>query len=120
MPSVASIPIQLSANVRLDATGNGRVSLGPAVVREYWDLISATVSVVTATSEAVCALYQATGPTPGQAMCAPTATGSTGDTCGLAGQTLLPGQSVLAVWSGGDPNATATLVISATKGRYGR
>ncbi len=111
--------LQIGASVVLDGSGNGQITLGPSITREHWDLVSADVSVSTAVLEATCVLYQATGPTPTQRL-GGTATGSTGDTCGLTGVTLMPGQVILAVWAGGDAGKTATLAIVGTKGRYGQ
>lgn len=110
--------LQIGASVVLDGSGNGQVQLGPQVTREHWDLVSADVSVTTAVLEATCVLYLATGPTPSQRLGA-TATGSSGDTCGLSGVTVMPGQTLLAVWAGGDAGKTATLAVVGTKGRYG-
>lgn len=109
--------LQVGASVTLDGSGNGQVRLGPSVTREFWDLVSADVSVATTVLEATCTLYLATGPTPTQRLGA-TATGSSGDTCGLSGVTVMPGQTLLAVWAGGDAGKIATLAVIGSKARF--
>lgn len=101
----------------LDGSGNGQVVLGPKRVREYWELSYASVQASTATTEANCTLYLGIGAVAGRRISG-TATGSSGDTCGFANTKLQPGQTVVAVWTGGDPGATATLAVVGTKGRY--
>lgn len=106
------------ANVTLDANGNGTVSLGPSVVREFWKPTGATVSVSTQNREASCSLYLGATLTGAQKLGA-TSTGSTGDTYGFADFEMVPGQVLFAQWSGGDAGATATLNVYGSKGRYG-
>lgn len=109
--------LQQSASVTLDGSGNGTVFLGPNIVREFWT--PDAVSVVTSpnTTEAQCFLYLGNGPTPGNQLGA-TFTGSTGDTCAMAGFDLRPGQSIIAKWVGGTPGAVATVTVFGKKGRY--
>lgn len=115
-----SEPLQLTQNgsVVLDGSGNGRISLGPSVVRESWTPTSAVVAVSTTTLEARCDLYLGVGGNPARLL-ASSRTGSSGDTCGFGGFTLMPGQSVVAVWTGGDAGATATLNVYGTRQRGG-
>jgi hypothetical protein len=89
----------------------------PGAGHDIWgdDLV---LSRVTSPPEALCSLYLGVGPTAGQLL-GTTRTGATGDTFGFGGLSLLPGQSLLARWTGGDPGATATFGIFGTKGRYG-
>lgn len=108
--------LQASVQVQLDGSGNGSAQIGPQITREHWNLVSGNVSVATNVNEATCVLYMASGPSP-TAILGSTATGSTGDTCGLSGVSLLPGQVVLAQWKGGDANAFATLALVGTTGR---
>lgn len=111
--------IQMSGTVKLDVNGNGQISLGPQVVREYWTLTLASVSVSSAVKEATATLYLGIGPTAGRRITG-TATGSSGDTAGLANMEVQPGQTILAVFQGGDPGATANLSIVGTKDRYAK
>lgn len=107
MPSVTN-PLNGFASVKLDGSGNGIASIGPQRVREHWQPSSASVSVSSNTLEAQCSVYL--GSTLGSAtFLGQTATGSTGDTCGI-GVDMQTGMLIWAKWSGGDPGAIATLV----------
>ena len=117
--TVTEIQIQMSGTVLLDGSGNGSVVLGPVVVREYWTLTLASVSVSTSVLEATATLYLGLGLTAGRRITG-TATGSSGDTAGLANLEVQPGQSIIAVFKGGDPGATANLSIVGTKDRYAK
>ena len=107
------------ASVVLDANGNGTAVVGPKRVREHWQLTFAAVSVTfptgqtAPTKEAQCSLYQGAGVSPGH-LISQTATGSSGDTCGLGGIDLQSGGTLIAVWTGGDAGQTATLSAGGT------
>lgn len=111
--------IQVDGTVKLDANGDGQIALGPQVVREYWTLTLASVSVSSKVKEAAATLYLGIGPNAGRRITA-TATGSSGDTAGLGNIEVQPGQTLLAVFKGGDPGATASLSIVGTKDRYAK
>ena len=101
------------ATVILDANGNGIASLGPQRVREHWQPTSAAVSVETQTLEATCKIFM--GPTANDnTFLAQTPTGSTGDTCGFAGQDMQTGMQIFAQWIGGDAGSKATVVVNGT------
>lgn len=108
--------LQEFAHVILDANGNGRVSIGPTVVRERWAPTQATVSVSTSVLESQCDLYLGVGGVPGRLM-GSTRTGSSGDPYGFAGFELQPGQNLVAVWTGGDAGAVATITVFGEKVR---
>jgi hypothetical protein len=101
------------ASVTLDVNGNGVASLGPQRVREHWQPSSAAVSVATNTKEAQCSVYMGTIMNS-TTFLGQTATGSTGDTCGFAGQDMQTGMKVFAKWTGGDPGSVATVVVNGT------
>lgn len=105
--------------VTLDANGNGQVSLGPQVVRERWNPAQATVSASTNALEARCAIYLGIANVAGLLL-GQTATGSSGDTYGFGAFEMQPGQSIVAVWEGGDPGAVATIALMGEKWRGGR
>jgi hypothetical protein len=109
----ASQPLDRSISVALDGTGSGIATLGPRRVREHWQLAGASVSVGTNTKEATCDIYIGTTPTSSQFV-SNTDSGSTGATCALGGLDIQPGQLVIAKWSGGDANASATLNVTGT------
>jgi len=115
--------------LRLDQTaavvlvgGNGTVSIGPDGSHEYW--YPDTVSVIAPNpaggvpaNEATCNLYA--GPRASQEYFVDgTYSGSSGDSSGrFSGFTIgrHANAKIWAVWSGGDPGATATLRVQGTK-----
>lgn len=98
----------------LDSSGNGTASTGPAGTRESWQPATAAVSVSTNVKEATARIY--TGAQVFQGTFTDGTTwGSTGDSTSNFTGTVYPGQQVWAVWTGGDPGATATLVVSGTR-----
>jgi hypothetical protein len=107
------------ASVTLDGSGNGRVTIGPTRVREHWQLGYAAVSVTFPagqgfpTKDAQCNLYIGAGASAGHLVSA-TATGSSGDTCGLGGMDIQSGTVIIAVWTGGDAGQVATLSLGGT------
>lgn len=110
------------ARVTLDVNGNGSVTLGPQRVREHWQPTSASVSTFpnpatpapnTGTNEAQCSVYMGTTAN-NTTFLGQTATGSTGDTCGFAGQDMQTGMVITAIWKGGDPGSVATVVVNGT------
>lgn len=106
-----------SASVTLGGTGGGSVQLGPSSPGETWQPSQVSVScsqvVTTGTCQAV--IYAGAGPSQGTFVDG-TFSGDTGDTSdAIGGRVVHPGESVFAVWSGGVPGATATLVISGTR-----
>lgn len=97
----------------LDGDGNGTASTGPESYQEQWSGLTAAVRVATNASEATCSVYAGAAATPGYFRGA-TTWGSTGDsTTNLS--TVQIGGSVFAVWTGGDPGATATLTVTGTR-----
>jgi hypothetical protein len=99
--------------VILDSSGNGTAQVGPSRVREHWQVSGAAVRVSTQNSQAACALSVGSSP-DNSTFVGNTITGSSGDTCGLAGIDIQPGQYVFAVWTGGDPGATGYVTVFGT------
>jgi|SRR5271166_5662987 len=107
-----------SAQVILDGSGNGTAKLSPYGTRYSgysWEPVNLWVGVSTTVKEASAVAYvsygifsQGSTDTIGN-----TATGSTGDTCGMT-QTLKPGDWVSVKWTGGDPGAIATMRVTGT------
>lgn len=100
-------------SVTLNGSGNGTARLGPQRVKEHWQVTGVGVKVATNVLEAQCSVYVGTSAGSGTFL-GTTATGSTGDTCGVAGMDIQPGQSIFAVWTGGDAGETATLTVFGT------
>jgi hypothetical protein len=105
--------LNASASVVLNASGNGTASAGPGLPGVSWQPTSIAVSVSTSNSEAQCNVYLGLSASAGSLLGA-TATGSTGDSADCE-QTVWPGQSLIAVWTGGDPGATATMSVFGAK-----
>jgi hypothetical protein len=111
-PQAAQPLNDIFGTVVLDGTGAGVASIGPARVREHWQVSSAYVSVSTNNNEAQCTVY--VGTTLGSSTAfGTTFTGSTGDTCGI-GIDIQPGMRVWAKWTGGDAGATGIVNLSGT------
>lgn len=108
-----TLPLNQKAYATLDGNGNGTASTGPLSSGEVWSGITAHVSVATNAAEATCQIYSGAAETPGYFGDA-TTWGSTGDSTSNLNTVRVGGQ-VFAVWSGGDPGALATLVLSGTK-----
>lgn len=110
------VPLSDFVQVTLDGSGNGTARIGPRAHGQLWKPTVASIKM--------------TGSTPtGQATCYVYAGGYVGDanfidstydvlndsTDRVSGQALQLGQYVFAVWSGGNPGATATLTVNGTK-----
>jgi hypothetical protein len=112
-----TLTLSPSANVTLDSNGDGTAQLGPRSAGEIWypELVSVTVSEPSITSQAQCQIY--CGPDTSAAFLVDgTLSGSTGDATGkIAGQVVRPGSWIWAVWSNGDPGATAIMTIQGTR-----
>jgi hypothetical protein len=115
MPTVPITPAY--ASVILNGSGNGTAKIGPATAREVWHPANVHVSanVGNVTNEAACIVYvgDAVGPNNFRDG---TLSGSSGDTTdAVNADEIGPGQYIFAVWSGGDPGARGTMVITGTK-----
>jgi len=114
----ASWPLNQTGTVVLDGSGNGTVQLTPDGPREHWQPANAAVKVSTNNALAVCRSYVGPSATD-QYFVDASYDGSTGDnTDRVAGHDVYragPYPSVWAVWSGGDPGATATLILTGTR-----
>lgn len=117
MAGPPEIQLDESDSVVLDVNGNGLVRLVPYGSKEYWTLATAAVKCNTHVVEAQCVIY--VGPVVSDANIADaTFTGSSGNASGkVAGRIIGRNRDpyVWAVWTGGDPGATATLSVQGTK-----
>lgn len=109
------VPLNEDATVKLDGSGNGTVKLGPLSAQERWYPTVTSVSVSTATNEAVAKTYSGDAVRQ-QNFVDGTFSGSTGDASDrITGQEITYGNWVWNVWTGGDANAVATLVVTGEK-----
>jgi hypothetical protein len=102
--------LNASASVTLDVNGNGQAQLGPTLPGTSWQVGTIAVQVTTNVNEAQCNVYVGIQPIAGSLIGA-TSTGSTGDSDDLGGQNVWPGQSIIAVWEGGDAGSVATISV---------
>jgi hypothetical protein len=108
------LDLDTSASCVLDENGNGTASAGPGLPGVSWDSgAGVAVSVTTNANEALCSVYLGIAPAPGSLQ-GTTSTGSTGDSTTTT-KKVWPGQSLIAVWTGGDPGSVATMAISGTR-----
>ncbi len=111
-----NVPLNEKKPIVLDSSGNGTAQLGPIGAREVWHPENAHVSVQTpVNSEAQCKIYvgdQAIDSTFRDG----TFSGSSGDsTDRISADVVKVGAYIFAVWTGGDPGQTATLIVTGTK-----
>jgi hypothetical protein len=110
---VRQLPLNVSAQVTLDGSGNGAASIGPLSPGEVWSGLTAAVRVATNVNEAICSIYSGAAATAGYGRGA-TTWGSTGDSTSQLSEVRVGGQ-VFAVWTGGDAGQVATLTVTGTK-----
>ena len=107
-----------NASVQLNGSGNGTLSMKPYSGNLIWLPGVVSVSVSTNTSEASCKIYIGPSATA-QYFVDGTLSGSTGDsTDRVSGKQVdTHGNTLWAVWTGGDANATATMRITGQEQR---
>lgn len=109
-------PINESANVTLNGSGNGTASLGP-VTGERWQLASAAIRTNTSSNPAAavpeCRIYIG-GAAIDSFFIDGTFTGSLNSTNAVSGIPVGNGQRIFAVWANGDPGSVATLSVIGT------
>lgn len=111
----ATVTLNETGIVNLDASGNGTAQIGPLSAREVWNPASAHVQVASNINEAQCTIYA--GPdTSQQYFRDNTLSGSTGDsTDRISADVIKVGNFIWAVWAGGDPGSQAILAVTGTK-----
>jgi len=109
---LARVPLY-SAIGQATVTGAGAatVTVGPTGVGTRWYPVKADITTTSGTTDAsTCALY--VGVISLATQIGGTSYAGGGDTFGLAGHMLQPGDFLIAVWAGGKPGDTATLRIT--------
>ena len=105
---MASLLLDTSASVKLNGSGNGQISLGPAS-GQMWTVSYTTVSTVSqAAPLPQCNI--STGSTSGPVTVLDATYTGNGDSTN-APATLYPGGVLWAVWTGGNPGDVATLRV---------
>jgi len=113
-----SASLNESASITLDGAGNGTLKMVPYGGGLTWLPSVVSVKASTAAAEASCRIYIGPSPTD-QWFVDGTLSGSTGDsTDQVEGRSVdSHGNSLWAVWAGGDPGAAATMTVAGTEQR---
>jgi hypothetical protein len=113
---MTEVPLSDFAQITLDGSGNGTVQLGPRAHGQTWKptVASIKMSGSTPAGSATCFVY-AGGAATDSNFIDSTYDVQNDSTDRVSGQALTLGQYVYAVWTGGNPGATATLTVNGTK-----
>lgn len=111
-----TLSLAYPAVVTLNGSGNGTAQAGPRLAGEAWYPTSVSISMTGSqpTTVATCYIYAGGGVSPATFVDATYAVLAAASSL-ISGQTLYPGQSVYAVWTGGNPDAVGTLVVNGTR-----
>jgi hypothetical protein len=113
---VTGIPLNESGHVTLDGSGSGTLAMKPVSGANTWLPGSVSFKASSNTKEASCQVYIGPSATD-QYFIDGSLSGSTGDSTGrVAGyQVNTHGNTLRAVWTGGDAGATGTLQVTGTE-----
>lgn len=113
---MTEVPLSDFVTITLDGSGNGTAQLGPRAHGQVWKPTVASIKMSGATPSglATCFLYAGGAATDGNFIDS-TYDVNNDSTDRVSGQQLELGQHVYAVWTGGNPGATATLTLNGTK-----
>lgn len=113
-----TVPLNQSAAVTLNSSGNGTAKLGPVSLRESWtpEVVSVSTNQApgTVTNEAQCQVFLGED-TSQPNYVGGTLSGSTGDSTDNVTGPVTCGQYIFAVWTGGDKGAQGQLNVLGTK-----
>jgi hypothetical protein len=104
-----NVPLNDFGSATVNASGAAIVSIGPNI-GQRWVVTAAAVSTSTAVKVPQCNIYIGGSPVPANLVDG-TFTGNLDSTSKTAGFIITSGQSIIAVWSGADVGALATLSI---------
>lgn len=109
------VPLDETAIITLNGSGNGTAQLGPLTARETWYPDQASVKAnANPTNESQCTIYKGNTATQDNFKDL-TFTGSSGDASGKITGKQSKGVFIFAVWSGGDANVSAILTVTGEK-----
>lgn len=108
---MGTYPLQASGSVTLDASGNGRVILGPNIPGVAWTPSGGTCQTSTGVLTPVFNVYL-NSVSPGNNQ-GGSQTGNN-DSFVMDGVTLYTGMTLIGVWTGGDSGATGTFNLSGS------
>jgi len=108
------VPLRQSMPVKLNGSGNGTAKIGPLSAREVWYPDNVAIGINGFTKQASCSVYK--GPDTTQASFRDVSTFGSGDNTGACNaDTVKVSEYIWAVWTGGDPNLTATVTVTGLK-----
>lgn len=110
-----TLALSVTASAVLDGSGNGIAAAGPQAAGEVWQQFTVAVSCSSNAAEATCKVYAGAPVQTASTFGDGTTWGSTGNSTTNVNGPVHPGQEITAVWTGGDPGATATMVITGTR-----
>lgn len=108
-----NLPLSEFASVVLDGAGAGTAKVGPKAHGVTWRPTVAAVRV-TGTGNPTCKLYAGSDTSDGNFIDG-TYTGGQNASDAIAGQVIVLGDYVWAVWTGGTAATQATLTVTGTK-----
>lgn len=111
MPRI--IPLEASATVTLDGSGNGTAIIVPPVV-EQWTVLNVSIATSTAVKSPQFRLYLGQGANQSEQVDS-TYNGSGNISDALNGRQIPPGLKIVGRWTGGDANAIATMIVRGNK-----
>jgi len=110
-----TVPLNESASVVLDGSGNGTARVGPTGHGITWHPAVASVRVNTNDNEAQVAIYVGSTATA-ENFADASYVGSSGNSSdSVAAAEVRLGSYVWAVWTGGDPGSQATLTVTGSQ-----
>jgi hypothetical protein len=112
---MTTVPLNETAIATVNGAGNATASVGPLSARESWNPATVHVSVSSSVLESECVIYAGDRPIPSNFR-DQTVNGSSGDsTDRVSADKIGCGHKIIAVWSGANVGAIATLVVTGTK-----
>ena len=104
----------LSAQVTLDGSGNGQVSIGPQIPGVSWTITGVAVLVNNGVATNIPEFFLYNGAAQPGNFLSGSYTGNN-DADSELNVILYPGQVLTGVWTGGDPGKTAVLSVTGTQ-----
>lgn len=99
-----------TASITLDGSGNGSVRIGPQYADQIWHISNIATLVSSSALEATFNVYQ--GRSAGSGNFKGGSLTASNDSSDFSNVVIYHGDTIFAQWVGGDPGATATIVIS--------
>lgn len=105
------IPLQESASVVLDGSGNGKVTIGPVNQFQVWNVTNEACTATSNVNEPQFRLFLSNGLSAGSFLGGSNQGSNDSASIDI---TLYPGMKLTGQWTGGDAGSTATLALQGT------